>query len=165
MANKKITELTEATLIIGTDVLPIVAGGITKKVKADTLASFVNPDATLKTLSANWENTYTTVDDNSAKWESAYSTIASNSASYATINFTNNKFFPLSGGLITGNIEISGNATIVGNISATQNLFSGTNKSILTPQTTIAGVSSISNIVAVSALPVFPDPSTLYIVI
>ena len=48
MANKKITELTEATSIIGTDILPIVNGGITKKVNADTLALFVNDFANNK---------------------------------------------------------------------------------------------------------------------
>lgn len=55
--------------------------------------------------------------------------------------------------------------TVVGNISATQDYFSGSNKSVFTPQTNTVGVSAISNIVAVSALPVSPDPSTLYIVI
>ena len=55
--------------------------------------------------------------------------------------------------------------TVVGNISATQNYFSGSNKSIFTPQTNTVGVSAISNIVAVSVLPATPDPSTLYIVI
>ena len=60
---------------------------------------------------------------------------------------------------------MTGSLTVVGNISATQNYFSGTNKSVFTPQTTTVGVSAISNIVAVSVLPVTPDPSTLYIVI
>ena len=81
----------------------------------------------------------------------------SNQWNFAYSNQTN--FLPLSGGSMTGSL------TVVGNISATQNYFSGTNKSVFTPQTTTVGVSAISNIVAVSVLPVTPDPSTLYIVI
>jgi hypothetical protein len=60
---------------------------------------------------------------------------------------------------------INAKLTVVGNISATQNYFSGSNKSVFTPQTNTIGVSAVSNIVVVSVLPVTPDPSTLYIII
>jgi hypothetical protein len=42
-----------------------------------------------------------------------------NSASYATIDFTNSKFFPLSGGTITGDTKINSNLTVNGNLTAT----------------------------------------------
>ena len=42
MANRKISELIEATSISGTDVLPIVNGGYTQKVKVDTLTEVTN---------------------------------------------------------------------------------------------------------------------------
>jgi hypothetical protein len=129
---------------------------------------------------------------NSTNWNSAYTNINQNSATYAKINFVQNNFLPLSGGIVDGNLSVlssfevgfgssvlfvSGSVvgintetpnealTVVGNISATQNYFSGSNKSVFTPQTNTIGVSAISNIVAVSALPATPDPSTLYIII
>lgn len=100
MPNKKISELTEVTSIIGTDVLAIVNGGVTKKIKADNLAAFVDPDATLRTLSADWVGgnaAFTNLVSNSAaylsgvdlsflsvsaNWDSVYSTVQSNSASW-----------------------------------------------------------------------------------
>lgn len=97
MPNKKISELTEVTSIIGSDVLAIVNSGVTKKIKAENLAAFVDPNATLRTLSAEWQSTYTTVNANSASWgsggssgsyvgdlsanwESTYTTVNANSA-------------------------------------------------------------------------------------
>ena len=346
MANRKISELIEATSISGTDVLPIVNGGYTQKVKVDTLAEVTNeytranflslsggtvttglsvneifevgtgltvlfvsgsrvgintktPNEALTVYgnisavvinstdgnSNDWGSVYSSVADTSANWDSVYSNVKANSASYATIDFANNKFFALTGGRIDGNVTIFGNLTstgtqtfantifsttsslsvvhvgsgpaiwvgnngtgdiasfndmdqgievlhvggvnstypnvgvktstpnktftvngeisasniiydnegnssqwnfaysnqinflplsggsmtgsltVVGNISATQNYFSGNNKSVLTPQTNTTGTSAIGNIVAVSALPVSPDPSTLYIIV
>ena len=66
----------------------------------------------LKDLSANWQSTLTTVSSNSAKWESVYSSVAANSASYATINFVDDKFLPLSGGAIQGSIVTTGGVSI-----------------------------------------------------
>lgn len=40
MANKKITELTEASTLVGTEVLPIVQDGVTKKVSARNLRPY-----------------------------------------------------------------------------------------------------------------------------
>jgi hypothetical protein len=96
MANKKISELTEASSIVGTDVIPIVDNGITKKVKIDTVKSFVASDTTLNRLSAGWERTqtnfsaqsadnlsvYSTVRNLSGSWQAAYSNVVSNSAAY-----------------------------------------------------------------------------------
>jgi hypothetical protein len=49
---------------------------------------------------------------NAANWDSVYSNVNSNSA-----NILN--YFPLSGGIITGNTRINSNLTVYGNISAT----------------------------------------------
>jgi hypothetical protein len=91
--------------------------------------------------------------------DSAFSTLCAISADLVHYDYLHDGFLPLSGGTITGNLSV------VGDISATQNYFSGSNKSVFTPQTNTIGVSAISNIVAVSALPATPDPSTLYIII
>ena len=56
---------------------------------------------------------------NSPNWDSVYSNVQSNSASYATIDFANNKFFALSGGLISGETRFNGNVTIFGDLSST----------------------------------------------
>ena len=50
----------------------------------------------------------------SSNWQSSYTTVSSNSASYATISFANNKFLPLSGGTISGNLTITGNLSTLG---------------------------------------------------
>ena len=79
--------------------------------------NFDNTPSTLKGDSA-----YSTVLPNSADWTDGYQTgtvYKANSASYATIDFTNDKFFPLSGGLITGDTRINGNVTIFGDLTST----------------------------------------------
>jgi len=70
------------------------------------------------------DDTYvnTLVRSNSANWDDAYNTSViyqSNSANYATVNFTNSKFFPLSGGTVTGSTIFNNNVTIQGNLTAT----------------------------------------------
>jgi hypothetical protein len=74
---------------------------------------------TVRAKSASWDSVYSSVSPVSANWNSVYSNVQTNSASYATINFTNNKFFPLSGGTITGNTRINGNVTIFGDLTST----------------------------------------------
>jgi len=71
--------------------------------------------------SNQWNSTFTTVNSNSANWNSAYTTgtvYQSNSASYATINFTNSKFLPLTGGTLTGSLSV--NSLSVDRILVTQ---------------------------------------------
>jgi hypothetical protein len=63
--------------------------------------NFDDKPSTLKGNSA-----FTTVNQNSGNWVSAYTTLCSTSATYATITFVDNKFLPLSGGTITGNLEV-----------------------------------------------------------
>jgi len=77
----------------------------------------------LTIFSGGSDDTYvnTLVRSNSANWDDAYNTSViyqSNSASYATIDFTNSKFFPLSGGTVTGSTTFNNNVTIQGNLTA-----------------------------------------------
>lgn len=67
-------------------------------------------------------NVNTLVRSNSAYWDEAYNTgtvYQVNSASYATIDFTNSKFLPLTGGTIEGATIINNNLTVNGNLTAT----------------------------------------------
>ena len=64
----------------------------------------------------------TLVRSSSGNWNNAYNTSVvyqSNSATYSTIDFVNSKFFPLSGGTITGNTRFNSNVTIFGNLTTT----------------------------------------------
>jgi hypothetical protein len=76
--------------------------------------------------SANWNSVYSSVKSTSANWDSVYSNVKSNSASYATIDFTNNKFFALSGGRIDGNVTIFGDLTSTGTQTFANTIFSTT---------------------------------------
>jgi len=74
----------------------------------------------LTALSGNWQTTYTTVSSNSGNWDSAYDTSTVyqvNSGTYATIDFVDSKFFPSSGGVITGETRFDSNVTIFGNLT------------------------------------------------
>lgn len=76
----------------------------------------------LQEPSANWNSTYTTVQTNSSNWQNAYNTATvyqTNSSSYATTNYVNDNFFPLSGGVISGPTRINNNLTVFGNLTAT----------------------------------------------
>lgn len=65
--------------------------------------------------SEDWNSVYSNVNNASANWNSVYSNVNTNSATYATILFSNNKFLPLSGGEIDGNLNIT-NALAVGGV-------------------------------------------------
>ena len=81
----------------GVDLLTIFAGG-----------DDIEVNTVVRSSSANWNNAYNTG-----------TVYQSNSASYATIDFTNSKFFTLSGGTITGATVINNNLTVKGNLTAT----------------------------------------------
>ena len=79
--------------------------------------NFDNTPSTLK-----GDIAYSNLVSNSATWVDAYETgtvYKANSATYATIDFADSKFFPLTGGLITGNTRINGNVTIFGDLTST----------------------------------------------
>lgn len=82
----------------GVDLLTIFAGG----------GDDIEVNTVVRSSSANWNNAYNTG-----------TVYQSNSASNATIDFANSKFFPLSGGTITGATVINNNLTVNGNLTAT----------------------------------------------
>lgn len=82
-----------------------VSGGATPAYYSYVNSNWVlfSNDTTVLTNSASWQSVYTSVNASSGSWDNAYNTATvyqTNSADYATINFTNNKFLPLSGGTI-----------------------------------------------------------------
>jgi hypothetical protein len=111
----------------------------------------------LTTLSGNWQNTYSNVISNSANWDTAYNVgtiYQSNSATYATVDFTNSKFFPLTGGTITGDLSAE-NIFIDGNQVAT----------VVDPvKTTITGNGSLSTF-SISGASNLLNPSALIVAI
>ena len=94
MSDKRISELTEATSIVQTDVFPVVNGGITKKVQIGTLLSLVSSsnfgnsqlDSVYNTVLANsavnWNYQGDDLKALSANWDLAYTNLVSNSAAY-----------------------------------------------------------------------------------
>jgi methyl-accepting chemotaxis protein len=72
----------------------------------DTSANWDSVYTSVKDTSANWDSVYTSSSQTSANWDSVYTTYNENSATYATIEFANNKFLPLSGGTITGDLSV-----------------------------------------------------------
>jgi uncharacterized protein YoxC len=78
---------------------------------------------TVNPLSSSWNSVYNTVNPLSSNWNSVYTNVNVNSGSYATINYTDSKFFPISGGNITGATKIQGNLTVYGDLSATGNSY------------------------------------------
>jgi hypothetical protein len=107
----------------------------------DLSANWQNTFTTVSSTSSNWINVYSTVLSNSATWNTAgsyqgtdlknlsanwqntFTTVSSNSANWVTINTLNAKFFPLTGGTITGATQVNANLTIYGNLSATGNSY------------------------------------------
>ena len=55
--------------------------------------------------------------------------------------------------------------TVVGNISASSGVYFNNHQAVKTVTTNVPGTSAITTILAVSALPASPDPTTVYIVI
>jgi hypothetical protein len=135
---------------------------------ANSAAYLSAADLSFLSVSANWDSVYTTVQTNSAtnwnyqgtdlknlsaNWESTYSTVSSLSSGWLTTNY-----------LSTNNVLLSG-LTITTTISASGTIFSNSNKCVTTIVTDTQGTSAISTILAVSALPLTPNPNILYIVI
>jgi hypothetical protein len=84
------------------------------------------PTSIYQNASGNWQATFTVVQSNSSNWNSSFNTgtvYSQNSASYATYNYVNSGFLPLSGGTISGATRIDNNLTIFGNLSATGNSY------------------------------------------
>jgi hypothetical protein len=105
----------------------------------------------IKSLTSNWESVYTDVTNTSGNWNSVYSNFNQNSSTYTTYNYVDNNFLPVSGGSVSGSLEVGSGVistlyvenqkvgintetpneslTVFGNISATGNLYAnGYNK-------------------------------------
>ena len=124
MTTIKISELVQATELSGSDVLPIVNGGSTKKVAVSSL--FVLGD--IPSLSAKWNSTYSTVNSlsdtweesvlitplqvASGSWDSVYSTTKSNSANWSNWSSVSAsyalgiQYVKLSGDTMTGTLSV-----------------------------------------------------------
>jgi hypothetical protein len=81
------------------------------------LYSNTSIDTGVRSLTGKYNSVYTNVNLTSGNWNSVYTNVNSNSATYATISFANNKFLPLSGGIVTDNIRFDRDVTIYGNLS------------------------------------------------
>jgi hypothetical protein len=94
---------------------------------------------------AKWDSTYSTVTSNSGNWNNVYSTVNSNSAT--TWNYQGSDLKSLSANWQSTYTTYNSNSGIY----------------VKTVSTNTAGTSAISNIVAVSAIPVVQTVGTLYI--
>ncbi len=91
----------------------------------DSVYSSVNPASSnwdsvyssVLNTSSNWDSVYSSVNPASSNWDSVYSNVNSNSSTYATVSFTETKFLPLSGGIVTDNARFNKNVTIYGDLS------------------------------------------------
>ena len=101
----------------------------------------------LPDLASQSSSTYTTVNSNSANWSSVYSTVQTNSAT--TWNYQGTDLKALSGNWQNTYTSFSSNSAVY----------------VKTLATTTPGISAVSTIVAVSALPSTQVPGTLYILI
>jgi hypothetical protein len=72
--------------------------------------------------SAGYLSNYTTVNRNSGSWVSTYSTLLANSGTWLTEPSASSLYFKLTGGDITGNLNILGNVLIFGALSALSGL-------------------------------------------
>jgi hypothetical protein len=106
-----------------------------------------------------WNSVYSSVNPVSSNWDSVYTTYNKNSAFYSTTQFVDNKFLPLSGGTINGNLSV------VGSISATQEIYVNDQKTVKTAIAETASLSSVNSIVVVSTLPATQIYGTLYILV
>ena len=150
-------------------------------VSLSALTDLVSVDAGVRSLTANWQDTFTNVQTNSANWQTAYSqgtVYSSNSSSYVT----NTTLNTVSSQLVLTS-DFNDYKTNVASVTATllptttyqsasgnwQNTYTGytanSSSFIKTTTTPAPGLSAVTTIVAVSAMPVSPDPNTLYIVI
>ena len=64
-----------------------------------------------------------------------------------------------------GTIDPNEKLTVVGSISASSGVYFNNHQAVKTVTTNVPGTSAITTILAVSALPASPDPTTVYIVI
>jgi len=86
----------------------------------NTSANWNSVYTSVLNTSANWNSVYTSVNPVSSNWNSVYTSVLNASASNASINYVNSNYFPITGGTITGPVEI--NASAYNNILKLKNL-------------------------------------------
>ena len=125
----------------------------------DVLISSLSAGDVLQRNSTNtlWINAPLSAD----KWNSTYTTVQSNSAT--TWNYLGTDLKNLSSNWESTYTTVSSNSANWGSVYSTIRSTSAT--FVKTVETTTPGISAVTNIVAVSALPVSPNPNTLYIVL
>ena len=96
---------------------------------------------------SNWDYQGTDLKDLSANWQNTYTDYSTNSASYATINFVDSNFLPLSGGAIQGNVSTTGGVT-VGDGLGTANLYVSGSKVGINTETPNEALTVVGNISA-----------------
>lgn len=145
----RISKLPETkTINVDSDVIPIVQDGATKKILLDfvkhpDLLSVFNNN---KGLSANWNSVFSLVHNLSSDWNSG------------NLNALYNKFLPLSGGKITGDLEVNNPS----NSGIT--LYVENNKVGINTETPNASLTVVGNISASSGLEVgYGTGTTLHV--
>jgi len=125
----------------------------------DALISSLSAGDVLQRNSTNtlWINAPLSAD----KWNSTYTTVQSNSAT--NWNYLGTDLKNLSSNWESTYTTVSSNSANWGSVYSTVQTTSST--FVRTVETTTPGISAVTNIVAVSALPVSPNPNTLYIVL
>ena len=72
----------------------------------------------LATNSSRWDGVWSAVYPSSANWNNTYSSYSTNSANFATIPYVNSTFLSISGGSLSGNLNVGGNVTVYGTLCA-----------------------------------------------
>jgi len=121
---------------------------------------------TINANSANWDSAYNSISETSTNWDSTYTTVQDNSANWdnsLSNNYVHENFLPLSGGTVTGTLDIGNDTnitlfvtddkvgintevpnealTVIGNISASGNIV--TNGQILSGGVNISSLFNI----------------------
>lgn len=102
-----------AIAFVNNKFLPLSGGNVTGTLNVFTKILSGGVDLANVYLTNN-SSIVTVFNTNSAKYESVYSNVNTNSATYATVLFTNNKFLPLSGGIINGNLYVISGLYVAG---------------------------------------------------
>lgn len=84
--DRTIWELPVTSTVNLSDLIVLVNEGETKHASIQQLEDIGYQGTDLKSLSANWQNTFTVVTSNSANWNSVFTVVTSNSANYILQN-------------------------------------------------------------------------------
>lgn len=128
MAQKKISQLPNTeTVVLSSDLLPIVNEGTTKNIVLSAFFAGIDPqttiDSNVRSLSGSWESVYNSVQATSANWDSVYSSFSSNSATYDNAS---NTYLALTGGTISGDLTITGGLSVLGDTTSIETLVTTT---------------------------------------